>query len=526
MEPDAAPKALRLNGADLYEIQDLPEAIKKRPPSVSLEKPSLFQFLVSSSGHHGAAEVCVTPSKKCQRVYDSCIRPIQWTFHDVKIRRLPPQDMIKLEMFRNIQDDRSLVLAHEDAKAAISIALRLFGQAAENLQARDLLLTAARHENKEMMEYLWDKSSESWEAWLLYANCRRVLQPTAQRRKNFDREDSRKLEEKKRHQQNQAANSVSTLNSTVNNLCQVATSLTPGCFCGLGIYSWFLNERLRGCGRKNEADRRLFSQYMTAVLRAASLPYPSYMAHIPAVVALLCNESCETKFPYQDVCKLLGLDNLAGLTVSSIQVNQPLEQRMAQLLTSTCPSHGQKGVYLPDLASLDTELQDLSKLQFIGSLKRRMDIEGTNAYQIQLPLLDDTIRRIVDLTRAHVGAELREAIKWRSRIVAHSGYLYPGPETWKTVVVPLIIPRPNLDLHMRYMRGKEQQELLSTHWRQPSIIDGDISFGVNGSTIVSILISYYRKAQFEWLDAGKQGAQNSEWSVITPGFWQGLMKGQ
>lgn len=83
-----------------------------------------------------------------------------------RIRRLPPDDLIKLEILRNMHDVRLLGLACEDAKAAIGIALRLFSQTDDSVRARDLLLTAARQENKAMMEYLWDKSSDSWETWL------------------------------------------------------------------------------------------------------------------------------------------------------------------------------------------------------------------------------------------------------------------------------------------------------------------------------------------------------------------------
>jgi hypothetical protein len=106
---------LKLRGVDLYEIHDIEKAKKNRLPSVSRVKPSLFYFLVSyDDGYHGAAEICITPAKsnddqnlsydpvlrftpcscsnapqgrmeeECQKVYDTCIRPIHWVFKDEK----------------------------------------------------------------------------------------------------------------------------------------------------------------------------------------------------------------------------------------------------------------------------------------------------------------------------------------------------------------------------------------------------------------------------------------------------------
>jgi hypothetical protein len=106
-------KFKRLHGVDCYEILDPEKAKKDGLPTVSRHLPSLFYFTVSRDGEHAAAEIRITPTRsgdrhnpfyepevrllllsdqasqsamesECQKVYNSCIRPIQWDFQECR----------------------------------------------------------------------------------------------------------------------------------------------------------------------------------------------------------------------------------------------------------------------------------------------------------------------------------------------------------------------------------------------------------------------------------------------------------
>lgn len=86
-----------------------------------------------------------------------------------------------------------------------------------------------------------------------------------------------------------------------------------------------------------------------------------------------------------------------------------------------------------------------------------------------------------------------------------------------------MVSNPHREPKIQFSTGNKREVLHSANWWTPTIIEGDVAFGVKGYILLLMMIRHYQAEYHEWMDA-KKTDDEQKWVDLTSEIWQGLFE--